>query len=430
MRYGHSRWSSLWLVPALSMLAALLLAPVVRWIDDHLRWTLLDVGLEGARQILSALASSLLTFLVFGISILLLAVQIASGQLTPRLIARLFEHRMTRTTVGIFLFAWVYALAALGHIDQRVPQLPVALAMALGLTSVVLFLYLVQAAIRRMRPVVVLADLGDATDDAIVRRYPAAFSRDVSDGGLHLRASSAAKTIVHHGHPGILIALDTDRVLDIAIREHCTIEAVPSVGDLVVPGAEVFRLYGSAAINVDERQLRQSLLLGSERALECDPAFGVRIIVDIACRALSPGINDPTTAVLALDQLERLLRVLGRREIPPGTLRDTTGEVRVVYDAWTWADFVELATAEIRMYGAQSIQVTRRLQAMFADLGMQVPVERRVALQEQAATLRDTVEAAFGGAADRSRALRADAQGLGPSRRIARRTDRASLART
>src|ERR1019366_7708771 len=110
--------SSLWLAPVASIAAALVAAPLIRLLDDRTRWTLMNFGLEGSRAVAGALASSLLTFIVFAFSIILLAVQIASGQLSPRIIERVLESRLVKLTLGVFVFSFTYTLAALGRIED------------------------------------------------------------------------------------------------------------------------------------------------------------------------------------------------------------------------------------------------------------------------------------------------------------------------
>lgn len=412
--------ASLWLIPALCMAAALLAAPVVRWIDDRTRWTLLGLSAEGAREVAGALASSLLTLIVFAFSMLLLAVQMASGQLTPRIITRVFGDRVTKLSVGAFVFAWVYTLAALGRIEERVPQLPVALAMLLSLASVVLFLYVVQSAIQSMRPGTILTDIADDTRAVIEAVYPARFS---SDGGEHVGLEldpSHTRTIARHERSAVVLAFDVRGMTEIAQQTGCTIEILPEVGDFVATGQDLFRLYGPGVDSVKESVLRRCVAFGPERTLEQDPTFGFRVIVDIASKALSAAINDPTTAVLAIDQLHHLLRLLGQRQLDTGVVHDRSGEVRLVYRTPDWEDFVTLAGTEIRIYGASSPQVTRRLQAMFEHLVQLVPPQRRVALNDQLSALAGSVQGAFGDPADRALAIRADLQGIGSPMRVRR----------
>ena len=177
-RYRMFLQSSLWATAIACMAAALLAAPLIRLIDESTQWTLMGFGLEGARVVVGALASSLLTFIVFAFSIILLAVQVAGGQLSPRIIARVFENRLAKLTLGAFVFSYTYTLAALGRIEDRVPQLPVLIAVLSSLFSVALFLYLIQKVSQSFRPVMILTRVAVDTRAAISAVYP----RSVPDG--------------------------------------------------------------------------------------------------------------------------------------------------------------------------------------------------------------------------------------------------------
>jgi len=406
--------SSLCFVPIACMAAALLAAPLIRWVDDQTRWSLMGFGPEGARAVLGALASSLLTFIVFAFSIILLAVQIAGGQLSPRIIARVFESRLAKLTLSAFVFSYAYSLAALGRIEDRVPQLPVLVAVLASLFCVALFLYLIQVASQSFRPVMILTRVADDTRRVIEAIYPRRFS---PQGGEHagpdLDPTLARRTIAHRGRSGVVLAVDVAGVVGIATRAGCAIELVPQVGDFLATGEDVVRLHGAGAGDVEEGALRRCVALGPERVLENDPAFGFRILVDIAIKALSPAINDPTTGVLAIDQLHHLLHLLGRRQLDTGVVRDSSGAVRLVYRTPCWEDFVTLAVTEIRLFGANSPQVTRRLQVMFEHLVHVVPVERAGVLQDEMALLHRTIDRGFADPEDRLLARVGDLQGFG-----------------
>ena len=414
-RYRMFLRSSLCAAPIASMAAALLAAPWIRLVDERTQWTLMGFGIEGSRIVVGALASSLLTFIVFAFSIILLAVQVAGGQLSPRIIARIFETRLAKLTLSAFVFSYTYSLAALGRIEDRVPQLPVAIAVLSSLFSVGLFLYLIQKVSQSFRPVMVLTRVADDTRTVIRRVYPNPISS--REGEQHpapdLNAGQATRTIVHRGHSGVVLAFDAVGLVEIARRTDCTIEFVPQVGDFLATGEELFRLHGACAGIVQDGGLCRCVALGSERALENDPAFGFRILVDIASKALSPAINDPTTGTLAIDQLQHLLHLLSQRQLDTGVVRDSSGEIRLVYRTPGWEDFITLAVTEIRTYGAGNPQVTRRLQAMFVQLMQVVPAERAVALRKEQALLGRTTDRSFADPEDRIIAGVGDLQGFG-----------------
>ena len=151
------------------------------------------------------------------------------------------------------------------------------------------------------------------------------------------------------------------------------VELVPRVGDFVAKGEPLFRLYGGTNW-IGENRLRAQVAFGPERTIDQDPAFAFRVIVDVAIKALSAAINDPTTAVLALDQLHRLLRQVGRRHLHDDAVFDSRGALRLISATPDWEDFVQLTFSEIRLYGAANFQISRRIRAMIEDL-MQTLIE-------------------------------------------------------
>jgi uncharacterized membrane protein len=157
--------------------------------------------------------------------------------------------------------------------------------------------------------------------------------------------------------------------------------------------------------------------LSEERTSAQDPKFLLRILADISIKALSPAINDPTTAVQAIDEIEDLLVRLGRRDLDIGRRRDPGGALRLTIPVPSWEDYLGLACDEIRLCGSPSIQVARRMRAMLNDLMAALPPRRRPALERQRALLDRSIERAFADGEDRLEAMKEDRQGLGLSRR-------------
>jgi len=150
------RWS-LWHLPALAMMTVLLVAPLVRWIDRALGWSWFNLTPDGARSILGAFTASMLTFVVFVVSSMLIVVQLASAQLTPRVIAMAFADRKFKWVLAAFTFTYAYTIAAAGRVENVTPQLPVALAIMLNLACIALFFWFVQALGGSLRPIMVLS---------------------------------------------------------------------------------------------------------------------------------------------------------------------------------------------------------------------------------------------------------------------------------
>ncbi len=403
---------SVFLLPAASIVLAFDVAPVVRAIDDETRWTLLGFTSAGASALVSSLSSSLFALIVFTFSILLLAIQIAGGQLSPRIITRVFRAPRLKAALALFTFSYTYSLAALSRIGDRVPQLPVALAVVASFASLGLFLYLVQRIGEAFRPGTVMTLIASETRRVVDAMYPRAFAPgEGHHASLALDRSRPDRVVVQTGGAGVVLAFDAAGLCALAERAGAVVELVPQVGDFVAEGDPLFRLYGASA--PPEHELRESVALGLERTLEQDPAFGFRIIVDVASKALSPAINDPTTGVLAVDQLHQLLALLAGRQLDEGVVRDAGGAVRLVYRTPDWDDFVALAATELRVYGATNPQVTRRLRAMYDQLQRVVPPARADALCKEVALLESTLESAWPSAADRAVAGASDSQGFG-----------------
>ncbi len=390
------------------MAAALAVAPLIRRLDEATRWSLFGFGPAGARALTAAFVSTTFTCIVFVFTILLVAVQIASAQLTPRIIARAFANNATRAAVGLFAFTFVYGLAVLSRIDASVPQLGIALTIVLNMATIATFVYLVSYLGEHLRPVSVLTDVGNQGIRVVEQVYP---SRPTEETAPAEVLAAPSQTVELSSKSGVVLALDIKGLTALAEREDCIIEVVPRVGDFVARGDPLFNIYGGSR-RLDT-PVRESIALGSERTMEQDPAFAFRIIVDIALKALSPAINDPTTAVLAIDQIHHLLRKVGLRQLDSGVMRDRAGRVRLVHRTPDWEDFVELAITEIRQYGADSVQVSRRLLAMLENLLASLPPTRTGPLRTELTLLQESVALHFRSAEDRARASQPDSQGVG-----------------
>jgi uncharacterized membrane protein len=407
-----------WLYPAAGLVAALALAPLLRWVDGAVAWEGLRFTPEGASTVLGALVAAMLTFIVFVVSSLLIVVQLASAQLTPRIIALAFESRYIRYAVTLFSFSFAYTAAISGRAATNVPQIATATAVFTCVVSIAVFFRFANRLAVDLRPVSILMRVGTMGCEVIDAVYPAKLAGD------HQEARRGAEPVVkpdaivtHAASSGTVLAFDAAGILRIATQADAVVEMVPQVGDFVARGDALFRV-ASAGRARDEDALRGCVAVGPERTMEQDPRFAFRIIVDIANKALSPAINDPTTAVLAIDQIHRMLLLVGRRRLDEGSLGDAAGRVRLVYGTPDWEDFVCLGISEIRHFGAASIQVSRRLFALLTHLLQVLPPMRADALQRERRLLQQSVLRAFPDAEDRIRAQVADSQGVGGSEPI------------
>jgi uncharacterized membrane protein len=229
-------------------------------------------------------------------------------------------------------------------------------------------------------------------------------------------AGAVTQVVLHHGQPEVVQAVHIPNLIEVAGNAGCVIEIVAAVGDSLMDATPILRVCGAVA-PLPESVLRGAVDLGAERTFEQDPKYAIRLLVDIAIKALSPAVNDPTTAVQALDQIEDLLIRLGRRRLEIGAFRDAQGKLRVLVPFPVWEDFLALAFDEIRYYGATSVQVMRRMKALISEMLVIMPEERRPALRYWEGRLQATVQRAFSDREDILDASHEDRQGLGSSRR-------------
>ena len=405
--------SSLWVVPIIAIPFAMFATRLAHWLDARLQWTLLGFGVKGAEALLQATVTAALSFLVFTFASLLVALQVASGQMTPRIIATtLLRINVVRYTVGLFIFTFLFAIGVQNRMETEVHQLPPFVAALLSLLCFAAFLYLIDYASRLLRPISILTRVGNDGLDVIASVYP-----DLSPGpgmpkSQRQQLGPPDRIIYHRGNSGIVLAVNINALRAAAEKAGGVIELVPQVGDFVAVDEPLFNFYGKAQ-GIDEDVVRTEIAFGSERTLEQDPTFAFRIVIDIAIKALSPAINDPTTAVLAIDQLHRMLRSVGRRNLRTDEILDDSGQLRVIFRTPNWDDFVHLAFSEIRAYGGNNLQIMRRLRAMIENLGQTLPSHRHAELQQELSLLDREARRLFLYPEELALAAIPDSQGLG-----------------
>jgi uncharacterized membrane protein len=403
---------SIWIPPSLAMLAVLVIVRLIHRIDEVMGLES-HIDPESMRTLLGTLAASMFTFVVFVCSALLIAVQLASAQLTPRIIAFVFRDPVTKISLSLFVFTFTYSLSVLIRIKNTVPLLSTHIAAYGFMLSLVVFLYLVEHVGRALRPSGALRAVGSMGRAVIEDVYPRRFvelreiERDSETADCHKTCRTIASS-----RDGAVLAFDIPGLRDLARRTDSIIELVPQVGDYVAIGAPLFRVYGGKT-DLTAGDLYSSVAVGQERTPEQDPTFAFRIMVDIASKALSPAINDPTTAVLAIDQIHHLLRNVGGRCLDDERVRDASGQVRLIYRTPDWQDFVHLAVTEIRHFGSESIQIARRLRAMLDNLIQTLPEPRVALLRQEMTLLQRSAERVFSEPADRALAEVGDLQGVG-----------------
>ena len=258
-----------------------------------------------------------------------------------------YRDPLQRAVLGIFVGTLTFALALLRGVGPRsVPDVGVTVAALAVTVSVVLFLTYLDRFVHSVRPVAVAWAVAGAGARVFRAGHPAApdAADVVLDDGPAFTVGNAAA--------GVIQAVDRVGLVAEAARHDCLIVIPHAVGDLVPHGDDLIEVHGHGSLPSAER-LRGMVALGEERTIEQDVAFALRILVDIAIRALSPAVNDPTTAVQVLGALEDLLLLIGESDLEGrGTLRDAQGDPRVLIAARRWDDLLDLALTEIRDYGA------------------------------------------------------------------------------
>jgi uncharacterized membrane protein len=348
--------------------------------DRWLPWLGTDLGRDQLIAFLASLATGMMTFTGVVLSLLFLMLELGTLGFTPRIVSSWVKDPRIANATGVFTGTFVYSLMALRAVGL------VQGSRSCALTIYVAFVWLLASLWMLTRLGIIFAEhdhthvlrmLGEQGSDAIDRVYSAPHGVRPP---VELQSLGSPQVILYEGPPAYVVDIKVERLVRLARKNGSLIRAPFAQGDSITAGAELALVYGRP---ISPRHVVASIDLGEERDVRVDPKYALRLLVDVALRALSSN-NDPTTAVQALDQIEALLIKLGNVELDVGRVRDDKGELRLVYDATTWEEYLELALAEIQYYGAASLQTERRLAALFAFLHDRVPESRRAAVDRLA----------------------------------------------
>jgi uncharacterized membrane protein len=407
-RIGHALTKRLWVIPSLGVLSGTLLSLVTVAIDRRSGNALLSQSIVGnatdARTILTTIATAVVTLTSMVLTVTLVAVQLAMGQFSPRIVRALLNDRGDQFAIAVFGATFAFALFSLRAIDtgpggDAVPGVTVMTALALALASAFALFFFVHHAGQQLRVGALVDLVGDELRAELDRRFP---------HKRHVRED--VSTLVSHDS-GNVIHCDRDALVAEARRAGCTLELVPMMGDFVTRGAPLVRVQGDGS-RLDRERVRGLIALDDERTHRGDPAYGFRKLVDVAQRALGTSSNDATTAVQVVNRLHDCLRGIADRPIPNGHLRDQDDELRLIERVLDWDGYVRLAFDEIRLAAGGYPQVTRRLEAALLDLKTVAPADRQDPLGRQLRLLADAVARDLDDD-DRDAALVPDQQGIG-----------------
>ena len=393
------------------VLAGLLLSLVTLAVDRATgfeaipRW--LTGGPDAAMGILTTIAVSMVSLATLVLTITMVVVQLAMGQFSPRIVQTFLRDKPSQLAIGLFVATFVHAMVAMREVqfdgDGQVPGVAVAVSYLLVLCSIAMLVIYVDHIGRSLRVSALIELVGNDTRRLLDEQYPNfVVDREDDDLGLSLAPKS-----------GVLISIDRARLVELATAAGCVVHVVPALGTFVPSGSPLLRVDGDVT-RFDRAAAIAALGSALERTLDEDIAYGFRMLVDVAERSLSDSpFLDPTTAVQAIDRLHDGLRQLAVRQLPDGRYHDRSGQLRLTVAEMNWNAYVHLAFDEIRIAGARSPQVSRRLMAALEDLHQIAPPERRPVLELQLKLLCDGVSEIDVDERDRTFALVPDVQGIG-----------------
>jgi len=407
-----SSWlqASFWFLPGLLVLMCAALALGLIEMDERvtaawiikLPW-IFSGGAEGARGLLSAIASSIVTVTGVTFSITVVALTLAAQQYTPRLLREFTADRGNQLVLGTFLGTFVYSLLVLRTIRAEgfgdfVPHLAVTGGVALAIGSVALLIFFIHHVTLSLRPNSILAAITAQAEGLIDHLFPerlgadgeqadVPITSDPGEPGQHVRARRA----------GYVQTVDNQRLLRIAEENHLLVRMEVGVGEFVAADGPLLTVWPASA---SKRGLEAGLCgcfgVGSERTVQQDLEFAVLQIVDIAVKALSPGINDPTTAKNCLDYLGALLQQLGSREIPSRFRRGEDGTLRVIARGPDFDGVTRLALDDIRRYSEGTPGVTLHVIRTLAQTAAALErPERHPVLRQQIEAIAESAEASI-----------------------------------
>ena len=417
---------SLWLIPVIYAAASFLSGIVLPRLEQAYFPYDSGISVASAQAFFAAVASGMiaLTGVVFTVGLVM--VQFSAVAYSPRLVLLLARDPKLFHSLGVFIATFTYSLSVLLYVDRNesgvVPLISGFVVAGLLLLSMLLFSALMKG-LTDLQITYVLHVIGDKGREVVretFKRLDEKAKNQTKRGPEACNVSElgpVVQTLRYFAAPRTIVKFDIDDLVRQARQAGAVIVMACGVGDTLVENTLLLQVHG-AKTALPESDLMRAVHFGFERTSEQDPKYPIRLLVDIAIKALSPAINDPTTAVQAIDQIEDLLRRLGGHDLDAGYARDADGDLRLIFPMPTWEDYLVLAFDEIRHYGAGSVQVMRRLRSALVGLADSVTAETRVgAVQRYLKQLDLTVDRSALTADDQETARQEDRQGLGLARR-------------
>ena len=392
---------SLWFLPTIFAAAAIAAANLTIWLDARVD---APIGVRPdlvsdpgtAATFAGAIAAATLAFVAVVFATTLVAIQLAASQYSPRTVRVFIRSRVTQVTLGLFLATFVFSLivlvsnrASVTSAKQFAPVVSVTTLLALTLATVFGFVAYLHGVVRLMRVQYLLETIATETRRAIEENFPPASAYVDAEPPP---PDPAPRRLCYTGTAGVISATDLHGLAELCRQKGCWLQLSVGVGEYLAHGTPVAFAHGA---NLGASDVTRFFLVGGERTFVQDPAFGFRQLVDVAIRALSPAVNDPTTGVQAIDRLGDLLAIVGSRLDPTGLRVDSSGTVRLKRKLRNFEGLLVLALTEVIRYGADAPQVVRRLRALLDELEATLPAERHAAIARQRSLLEAAVSAAL-----------------------------------
>ena len=409
-RLRQQTLQSLWLVPLIGALAGGLMALASIWFGGVINlpasWTF---PVSTSQSVLTTIAGAMLSLVGFVLTVTVLVVQTSTGTFSARYLRFVYQDGVLKMVLAVLVGTFTFSFVLLRHVDDPAVGFGVYFSAFLVLLGLILFLVFFSRLLQRLRPAVLAALLGRMGKQVFMT------NRRATKALEPVRQESIGSTgLVLSTRLGTVQAFDLTGLVRWAERHNCTLVFRHAVGGFISHQTPLLDVLGATLSADDGREIEAMVALGQERTIEQDPAFAMRIMVDIANRALSPAVNDPTSAVQVLDYLEDFLLLVGNSDFSAqGVYEDAGGTPRLILPMPAWTDFLSLGVTEIRQFGGTSVQVLRRLRALLQRLRAGVLAEHRPAVEAELARLDATLHCCFGASCDLDLAGVADFQGIG-----------------
>ncbi len=369
--------ASLWFVPGLCVFVAVALAVALVRVDSYLElpwlsdWPLIfGSGAAGARSLLATVASSMITIVGVVFSITIVALSLASSQYTSRVLRNFMSDTGNQVVLGVFVGIFAYCLVVLrtirgGEEGGFVSPLAVLFALALAFVGIGVLIYFIHHISTSIQAAHILAAVSGETMRTVERLFPKGIGPEEEDASFEPDEAGKMWRPVAAKHTGYLQNIDIDGLAAFAAKRQTVVRMEYKIGQFVIAGSPLASVLAAAEADEEAREkLQSSVAVGRQRTIEQDAAFGIRQIVDVALKALSPGINDTTTAVMCVNYLTEILAQLTARRIDTHHC-DEAGEIRLLTGGPSYESLVGESFDQIRQNAAGNVAV---LDALFGSL--------------------------------------------------------------